>query len=220
MENLKPSRTKSKKRSAAKKADNKASASQKTPVHAKSMAAKKKPFKLSFRKKAGKKLAATKGILEDFVDSATETVTRQSPVKGAQNALQGAKNALKKLSTLEPRQLSGRTKIISLSGIVLLGAGLIFLLWPSPSGTLTVRANQPAEVLIDGESHGSAPLEDIKLDVGKHRIKVRHERTGDERTYVRRIKEDRKSRIRVSWNTEPPKSDRNRSDKRRGRNRK
>lgn len=114
------------------------------------------------------------------------------------------------------KHMSKRSMIIVSAGILCLGAFLAWSSWPNPSGTLSVRTNQPASVVIDGESHGEAPIENLKLAVGKHRIKVRHERTGDERKYVRRIKEDKPSRVQVSWNT---KTKKNRSRKHRNQRR-
>lgn len=145
----------------------------------------------------------------------------------AQRYVEKAKKALKRIPKLEPgkllqssKQLTKRPIVIGVACALCLGALLAWLFWPSPSGTLTVRANQPAVVLIDGESHGEVPIEDLELPVGKHRIKVRHERTGDTRTYVRRIKPDRKSRVWVAWNTNTKESNSKKADNRRARQQK
>ena len=69
-----------------------------------------------------------------------------------------------------------------------------------PNGSLSVRAEPPAEVFVDGQPAGTTPIEALPLSVGVRTIVLRHPRAG-ERSYEVVIREGRLTALSV--NLEP-----------------
>lgn len=104
----------------------------------------------------------------------------------------------------EPRRSKvnpGRAMLIGLVVVLFLGIGSLaaWSLWPTSTGTLTVKTDQPSVVFVDGENQGAAPIEGLELPAGEHKIKIRHAKTGKEKKYTKTIEVDEESRIHASW---------------------
>jgi hypothetical protein len=59
-----------------------------------------------------------------------------------------------------------------------------------PFGRVEVQTTVGAEVLIDGQKVGVAPLAELELPVGRREVVVRHPESGDKRTAVIEVKRD------------------------------
>lgn len=89
---------------------------------------------------------------------------------------------------------------LALGLLLLAGAGLaVSLLWPRPTGFLTVTADRRSEVYVDGERMGLAPLKRLPLDPGRYAVEVRRPGSQRVKSYRRAIVADRETRLRVRW---------------------
>jgi hypothetical protein len=52
----------------------------------------------------------------------------------------------------------------------------------APVGTLTVTSNRSASVYVDGRAAGPAPIDKVRIVMGRHEIKVVDEKTLESRT--------------------------------------
>jgi hypothetical protein len=89
---------------------------------------------------------------------------------------------------------------LALGLLLLAGAGVaVSLLWPRPTGFLTVTADRRSEVYVDGERMGVAPLKRLPLDPGRYAVEVRRPGSQRVKSYRRAIVADRETRLRVRW---------------------
>lgn len=100
---------------------------------------------------------------------------------------------------IESPGLSGRSILLVVACVVVLGAAAGWFFLSKPTGTLTVNTNAPSLLFIDGEEQGTAPVEDLALAVGTYQITIRHEKTGQEQTYEETITEDTLTELTANW---------------------
>ena len=73
----------------------------------------------------------------------------------------------------------------------------------SARGIERLKTAAGAEILMDGQSLGTAPLGELEVPVGVHNIVVRHPELGDKRVTVD-IKRDQSQDITVPFGSSPP----------------
>ncbi len=99
----------------------------------------------------------------------------------------------KRLRSLKP------IHILFLVGLPLIAGVVTWALWPGDTGYLTVTSTKQAEVFVDGERMGKAPITQLPLVPGKHSIEVRRVGSNRAKSYQRNIAKDEKQEIKVSW---------------------
>ncbi len=106
---------------------------------------------------------------------------------------------------------------VGLGAAAALALGLmVWLLWPAPTGFLTVTSDRRVEVYVDAKRMGLAPLTRLPLSPGQHVIEVRRPGTNRTKTYQREIAVDEETALKVTWR-KPRASKRRRRAKRRRR---
>lgn len=127
-------------------------------------------------------------------------------------------------------RLGGRKRpwqYLGLGAAAALALGLLlWLLWPAPTGFLTVTSDRRVEVYVDAKRMGLAPLTRLPLSPGQHVIEVRRPGTNRTKTYQRDIGVDEETALKVTWRKPKTAKRKRRSkrtrrrSKRRGRSRK
>jgi hypothetical protein len=88
---------------------------------------------------------------------------------------------------------------------LLLAALLIWKLWPSPVGYMSVTSDMRAEVLVDGEPMGLAPLRRLPLPPGVHQVELRRPGKRGTKSFQPTIEEDQEASVQATWPRPPPK---------------
>ncbi len=70
---------------------------------------------------------------------------------------------------------------------------------PAPVGTLTVTSNRSATVYVDGRAAGPAPIDNVRIVMGMHEIKVVDEKTLESRTQKIKINAGQPKNVTISF---------------------
>ncbi len=83
---------------------------------------------------------------------------------------------------------------------LVLMVGLAWLLWPAETGYLYVTSNRRAEVFVDGQRKGLAPIDKLPLQLGWHTIEVRRPGRKKTKKFRRELTEEgQEISLRVKW---------------------
>ena len=69
----------------------------------------------------------------------------------------------------------------------------------APVGTLTVTSNRSATVYVDGRAAGSVPIDDVRIVMGMHEIKVVDEKTLESRTQKIKVDAGKQKIVSISF---------------------
>ena len=139
---------------------------------------------------------------EIHLDELLELVEPQEVPRPDFSALHGEGPTIK-VPTRTQRGPRKRPNHLLIGGLgaagILMVSLLIWLLWPAPSGFLTVTSDRRVEVYVDAKRMGLAPLTQLPLAPGEYVIEVRRPGTNRTKTYNRAIAVDEETKLQVSW---------------------
>jgi serine/threonine-protein kinase len=84
-------------------------------------------------------------------------------------------------------------------GVLAVGAAAAWWLWPRPTGSLSVTSDRRAEIYVDEQRMGLAPIHDLALAPGKHVVEARRPGTNQVKRYELVIQADERSELPVRW---------------------
>jgi hypothetical protein len=118
-----------------------------------------------------------------------------------------------KIELVQPNRIKNWILLAVCSG--LLTAGLLWWFWPESSGVLSVESDVRAEVYVDGQRMGLAPLKELSLPTGTHVIELRRPGRNQVKRYQKTIEEGKLTELVVKWKViTTDKKNPNKSDKR------
>ncbi len=112
-------------------------------------------------------------------------------------------NEVKKATTVKHKKAKNNISrlylLLFLAGLLLATGAIAWAIWPGAIGYLTVTSTKQAEVFVDGQRMGKAPLMQLPVAPGKHTIEVKRVGSNRVKSYQRTISEEEKKEINVSW---------------------
>jgi len=130
----------------------------------------------------------------------TSDVPQARPGVTGADIVTAPKLAAVKLPAQEEKKRRLRPILLAIA-VLVLGAGLAWLLWPGPTCRLSVDSDRRAEIFVDGERMGLAPIKELRLDAGFHVIEARRPGREQSKRYRKGIKEGEHLKLAVKWVT-------------------